>query len=59
MISGIQFYENGVPNIMQNGGYDAIVKQVPLQPSPLRGENVGKIIRRGLSGVHNFMKLEM
>jgi hypothetical protein len=44
---------------MQNGGNDAIVKQVPLQPSPLWGENVGKFIRRGLSGVHNFMKLEM
>ena len=59
MISGFQFYENGVPNIMQNAGNDAIVKQVPLQPSPLWGENVGKFIRRGLSGVHNFMKLEM
>ena len=43
MISGIQFYENGVPNIMQNGGNYAKVKQVLLQPSPLWGENVGKI----------------
>jgi hypothetical protein len=59
MISGIQFYENGVPNIRQNGGNDAIVKKGPLQPSPLWGENVGKFIRRGLSGVHNFMRLEM
>ena len=49
MISGIQFYENGVPNIMQNRGNDAIVKQVPLQPSPLWGENFGKFIRRGFS----------
>ena len=43
MISGIQFNENGVPNITQNRGNYAIVKQVPLQPSPLWGENVGKI----------------
>jgi len=43
MISGIQFYENEVPNIMQNGGNYAKVKCVPPQPSPLWGENVGKI----------------
>jgi hypothetical protein len=35
MISGILFYENGVPNIMQNGGSDAIVKQIPRQPSSI------------------------
>jgi hypothetical protein len=34
-VSGIQFYENGVPNIMKNRGNDAIVKQVPIQPSPI------------------------
>jgi hypothetical protein len=51
MISGIQFYENGVPNIMQNGGNDAIVKQVPLQPSPLWGENVGKIYSTWIFGI--------
>jgi hypothetical protein len=43
MISGIQFYENGVPNIKQNRGNYAIVKQVPLQPSSLWGKNIGKI----------------
>jgi hypothetical protein len=51
MISGIQFYENGVPNIMQNRGNDAIVKQVPLQPSPLWGENVGKIYSTWIFGI--------
>ena len=42
MLSGIQFYENGMPNIIQNGGNYAKVKRVPSQSSPLWGENVGK-----------------
>jgi hypothetical protein len=49
MISGIQFYENGVPNIMKNRGNYAIVKQVPLQPSPLWGKLLAKFIRREFS----------
>jgi hypothetical protein len=55
MISGIQFYESVVPNIMQNRGNYAIVKQVPLQPSPLWGENVGKIYSTWIFGNrHNY-----
>jgi hypothetical protein len=51
MISGIQFYKNGVPNIMKNRGNYAIVKQVPLQLSPLWGENVGKIYSTWIFGI--------
>jgi hypothetical protein len=50
MISGIQFYEYGVPNIMQNRGNYAIVKQVSLQPSPLWDINVGKIYSTWIFG---------
>jgi hypothetical protein len=55
MISGIQFYENGVPNIMQNGGNYAKVKQVLLQPSPLWGENDGKIYSTWNPGIISLM----
>jgi hypothetical protein len=34
MISGIQFYETGVPNIMQNGGNDAKINRIPPQYNP-------------------------
>ena len=44
MISGIQFYENGMPNIMQNGGNYANVKKIQPQSSSIWVENVGKII---------------
>jgi hypothetical protein len=56
MISGIQFYENGVPNIIQNRGNYAIVKQVPLQPSPLWDENVGKIYSTWIFGFSYILK---
>jgi len=48
-------YENGVPNIMQNRGDYAIVKQVPLQPSPLWGENVGKFFSTWIFGSSKFV----
>ena len=48
MISGIQFYENEVQNIMQNGGNYAKVKCVPPQPSPLGVKKLAKFIRRGI-----------
>jgi hypothetical protein len=51
MISGIQSYENGVPNIIQNGGNYAIFKQVLLQPSLLWSENVGKIYSTWIFGI--------
>ena len=54
MMSGIKFYENGVLNIMQNGGNYAKVKQVPLQPSPLWGENVGKIYSTWIFGTISY-----
>ncbi len=56
MISGIQFYENGMPNSMQNGGNCAKFKWDPLQPSSLWGENVGKIYSTWISGI---TKIEM
>jgi hypothetical protein len=43
VVTGTQFYENEVPNIMQNGGDYAKVKCVPPKPSSLWDENVGKI----------------
>ena len=48
MFSGIQFYENEVPNIMRNGGNYAKVKCVPPQPSPLGVKKLAKFIRRGI-----------
>jgi hypothetical protein len=51
MISGTRFIENGVPNIIQNRGNYAIVTQVPLQPSPRWGENVGKIYLTWIFGI--------
>jgi len=50
MISGIQFFENGVPNIIQNKGNYAKVKPVPPKPSSLWGENVGKIYSTWIFG---------
>jgi hypothetical protein len=42
MISGIQFDEKVIPNIMQYRGNYTKVKRVPSQSSPLCVENVGK-----------------
>jgi hypothetical protein len=52
-VSGIQFYENGMPNIMQNGGNYAKVKRVTPQSTPVRGESVGKIYSTWIFGCCN------
>jgi len=58
MISGIQFYENEVPNIIKNGGNYAKAKGVPPQPSPLGVKKLAKFIRRGIWVVLNFASLD-
>jgi hypothetical protein len=48
MISGIQFYENGMSNIMQNGGNDAKINRIPPQYYPIGMKMLANFTRRGI-----------
>jgi hypothetical protein len=48
MISGIQFYENGVPNIKQNGGNYAKVSRFCYNYHLSGVKMLAKFIRRGI-----------
>jgi hypothetical protein len=47
-ISGIQFYENGMSNYMQNGGNDANINRIPPQYDPVGMKMLANFSRRGI-----------
>lgn len=57
MISGIQFYENGMSNIMQNGGNEAKINGIPPQYNPFGMKMLADFTRRGIRVIDAFRQV--
>jgi len=52
MMPGIQFYENGMPNIMANGGIMLKLSEFRHNHHPSGVKKLAKFIRRGIPVTH-------